>query len=234
MAATGTPTPNIGLRIPQGTDPASVADINYNSTVIDQKVGPVGSTSLQAQVDSAEQAMAYVVNGNTAPSGGIPSGKYVYVKNNTNGIATGMYITTAAISSGATVQASSLSACSEGAVNSLNSKLEPIRQEITFSNIHQGLTIHGTYRTAYISGNIVKCYIMITVNTGIPSWSELFRITNNNMKPAFSNGEEWFGISAFPDKGMYLACANVDICTSGFFLATGTYILDFTYLRKIE
>lgn len=123
MAATGTPTPNIGLRIPQGTDPASVADINYNSTVIDQKVGPVGNTSLQEQINSAEEAMAYVINGNDAPSGGIPSGKYVYVKNNTNGIATGMYITTAAISSGATVQASSLSACAEGAANALNSKI---------------------------------------------------------------------------------------------------------------
>ena len=52
MAATGTPTPNIGLRCPQGTDPASVDDINYNSGVIDTKLGAVGNTSVQAQIDA--------------------------------------------------------------------------------------------------------------------------------------------------------------------------------------
>lgn len=51
MAATGTPTPNIGLRRPQGTDPASVDEINYNSNLIDTKLGPVGNTSVQAQID---------------------------------------------------------------------------------------------------------------------------------------------------------------------------------------
>lgn len=51
MAATGTPTPNIGLRIPLGTDPASVDDINYNSTLIDTKLGAVGNESVQDQLD---------------------------------------------------------------------------------------------------------------------------------------------------------------------------------------
>lgn len=52
MAATGTPTPNIGLRIPVGTDPASVDDINYNSNLIDTKLGAVGSDSVQDQIDA--------------------------------------------------------------------------------------------------------------------------------------------------------------------------------------
>lgn len=51
MAATGTPTPNIGLRIPLGTDPASVDDINYNSNLIDTKLGAVGNDSIQDQID---------------------------------------------------------------------------------------------------------------------------------------------------------------------------------------
>ena len=51
MAATGTPTPNIGLRIPLGTDPASVDDINYNSNLIDAKLGAVGNDSVQDQID---------------------------------------------------------------------------------------------------------------------------------------------------------------------------------------
>ena len=58
MAATGTPTPNIGLRIPLGTDPASVDDINYNSEVIDTKLGAVGSTSVQAQLDALNSKIA--------------------------------------------------------------------------------------------------------------------------------------------------------------------------------
>lgn len=52
MAATGTPTTNLGLRRPQGTDPASVDDINYNSELIDTKMGPVGNTSVQEQINT--------------------------------------------------------------------------------------------------------------------------------------------------------------------------------------
>ena len=60
MAATGTPTPNIGLRRAQGTDPASVDDINYNSALIDTKLGAVGNSSVQDQIDS--------LNGKITPS----------------------------------------------------------------------------------------------------------------------------------------------------------------------
>lgn len=60
MAATGTPTPNIGLRRPQGTDPASVDDINYNSNLIDTKLGPVGNSSVQEQINSLNSKMANI------------------------------------------------------------------------------------------------------------------------------------------------------------------------------
>lgn len=62
MAATGTPTTNIGLRRPQGTDPASVDDINYNSELIDTKLGAVGDTSLQAQVTALNSNIAKIGN----------------------------------------------------------------------------------------------------------------------------------------------------------------------------
>lgn len=58
MAATGTPTTNLGLRCPLGTDPASVDDINYNSGVIDEKMGAVGNTSVQAQLDALNSKIA--------------------------------------------------------------------------------------------------------------------------------------------------------------------------------
>jgi len=59
MAATGTPTPNIGLKRPLGTDPASVDDINYNSNLIDTKLGPVGNTSVQAQINELNSNLTY-------------------------------------------------------------------------------------------------------------------------------------------------------------------------------
>ena len=60
MAATGTPTTNLGLRRPQGTDPASVDDINYNSEVIDTKLGAVGSTSVQEQINTLNSKLTTI------------------------------------------------------------------------------------------------------------------------------------------------------------------------------
>lgn len=64
MAATGTPTPNIGLRIPLGTDPASVDDINYNSNLIDTKLGAVGNDSVQDQIDDLNSKFTSIGMGN--------------------------------------------------------------------------------------------------------------------------------------------------------------------------
>ena len=79
MAATGTPTPNIGLRIPLGTDPASVDDINYNSNLIDTKLGAVGNDSVQDQIDDLNSNFSRLIQGaievsdaNNATEQGIP------------------------------------------------------------------------------------------------------------------------------------------------------------------
>ena len=58
MAATGTPTPNLGLRIPVGTDPASVDDINYNSNLLDTVLGAVGNISVKDQLDELSDQIA--------------------------------------------------------------------------------------------------------------------------------------------------------------------------------
>ena len=62
MAATGTPTPNLGLRIPVGTDPASVDDINYNSNLLDTALGAVGNTSVKDQLDELSDQIATINN----------------------------------------------------------------------------------------------------------------------------------------------------------------------------
>ena len=61
MAATGTPTTNIGLRRPQGTDPASVDDINYNSLRLDNVIGAVGSQSIAAQISALKSDVGSLV-----------------------------------------------------------------------------------------------------------------------------------------------------------------------------
>ena len=65
MAATGTPTPNLGLRIPVGTDPASVDDINYNSNLLDTVLGAVGNTSVKDQLDELSDQIANINGYNT-------------------------------------------------------------------------------------------------------------------------------------------------------------------------
>ena len=79
MAATGTPTPNIGLRIPIGTDPASVDDINYNSNLIDTKLGAVGSDSVQDQIDTLNGKIRKTISisGTTDGTGDIALNMYV-------------------------------------------------------------------------------------------------------------------------------------------------------------
>lgn len=99
MAATGTPTTNLGLRCPLGTDPASVDDINYNSGVIDEKMGAVGNTSVQAQLDTLNSKMAYV--GYVAPISWEPTGSEASV---TSGTAVNIAVVSELIPSGATAR----------------------------------------------------------------------------------------------------------------------------------
>ena len=137
MAATGTPTPNLGLRRAQGTDPASVDDINYNSELLDTKLGAVGATSVQGQIDAlsastaqtfgnVQDGLAIVSNGNTHVA--IPAGYWVYVKGHGT-LSEGLYKNTsgATIAANATLSTSNLTADPDGGLNSvysaLNSKL---------------------------------------------------------------------------------------------------------------
>jgi hypothetical protein len=60
-----TTTTNLGLTKPSGTDKIRIAQINGNMDILDDKIGAVGNTSLQAQVTSANEAIANKANVNT-------------------------------------------------------------------------------------------------------------------------------------------------------------------------
>lgn len=153
MSATGTPTPNLGLRIPLGTDPASVDDINYNSNALDTAIGDIGSTSVADQLmasdsglSSTQAGMAIVVNGNTAPRA-ISAGQYLYIKNHSS-LSAGGYHATANIANGAAITSSNVAADADGVVNGAFSALN---SKITDNTV---TSINSSSIPSYVSGTI--------------------------------------------------------------------------------
>ena len=53
-----TSTTNLGLTKPAGTDKIRIAQINGNMDILDEKIGAVGNTSLQAQLTSQNEALS--------------------------------------------------------------------------------------------------------------------------------------------------------------------------------
>ena len=92
-----TTTQNLGLIKPAGTDKIRISQINSNMDTIDAKMGPVGSTPLQTQatnaaasISASQRSIAIIVDGDTAGATVAP-GQYAYLKNNTHGLAEGLY-----------------------------------------------------------------------------------------------------------------------------------------------
>ena len=178
MAATGTPTPNLGLRIPLGTDPASVDDINYNSNALDTIIGDVGETPVAGQLGAAnnrisavQAGLAIVCNGNTHAA--IESGQFAYVKNHGT-LAEGLYRnnTGSTIAANATLSSSNLTADSSGGLNTVYESLN--------GKITGNISTYGTYEKR---GNVVTVridkydadgitisgYDSITISTSFPA-----------------------------------------------------------------
>lgn len=59
-------TPNIGLTLPTGTEGWKRSVINGNFTILDTKIGAVGNTSLQSQINTLSSHTVYLshYNGN--------------------------------------------------------------------------------------------------------------------------------------------------------------------------
>ena len=85
-----TSTTNLGLTKPAYTDDADIADINTNMDILDAKIGAVGNTSVQNQINTTNAAVsantqninklkngiAFTENGDTATHS-ITAGQYV-------------------------------------------------------------------------------------------------------------------------------------------------------------
>lgn len=137
MSATGTPTPNLGLRIPLGTDPAAVEDINYNAGVLDTKIGAIGNDTVKGLLDHAGDeinalgdGLAIIANGNTHAA--IAAGEFVFVRNH-GSLATGLYKATTAIAANGALSSSNLTADSKGGLNSLSDQIGTYNIQVSAS-----------------------------------------------------------------------------------------------------
>ena len=92
MAATGTPTPNLGLRIPVGTDPASVDDINYNSNLLDTKLGAIGNDSVQDQIATLNSKITTLIGQYEDTTASTISDLILAKWNKVKGNGTGVYL----------------------------------------------------------------------------------------------------------------------------------------------
>lgn len=211
MAATGTPTPNLGLRRAQGTDPASVDDINYNSELLDTKLGAVGATSVQGQIDAlsastaqtfgnVQDGLAIVSNGNTHVA--IPAGYWVYVKGHGT-LSEGLYKNNsgATIAANATLSTSNLTADPDGGLNSvynaLNSKITVLENKTRYG---QGLSGEITTSLEYLTGQLelpAGIYI-IFANLGLQSYKAVKEIRIYSSTDDFTTSNlEMFSYGSF-------------------------------------
>lgn len=146
-------TTNLELIKPAGTDKIRIAQINQNMDTIDNAIGAVGNTSLQAQVTAAANSLnaveggVAIVSNNNAHSP-IASGQYVYIKNNAT-LAEGMYVATQSIGANGELTLSNVTPVSGGAINALQSAT------------NQALLNHdlGSFSTLNALGTALKTYI---------------------------------------------------------------------------
>lgn len=122
-----TTTQNLALIKPAGTDKIRIAQINSNMDTLDAKIGPVGNTPLQTQIENvaasisgAQSGIAIMTNNNTHSA--ITSGQFVYVRNHGT-LSEGLYQATANIAQNGTLSSSNLTAVSGGGLNALNSAI---------------------------------------------------------------------------------------------------------------
>lgn len=139
-----TQSPNLGLTLPIGSENVSRQIINDNNLIID------------GAVESNSEALAIVINGDTAPKA-ITSGQYLFIKNHTT-LPTGGYHATANIANGAAVTSSNVAQDADGIANALNGNITPVLVTVTAET---GVTISS--QNVYRIGKIVLVNIQITI-----------------------------------------------------------------------
>ena len=158
-----TQTTNYHLVKPAYSDTADIADINGNMDIIDgqMKTNADDVSSNSDAIAKNEAGLAIIVTGDSCTQA-VPAGGYAYIKNNTHGLAEGLYKNKSSISfptSGGTANSTVFEAVSDGIANALNSKLTGKANSIELDIINTGTskeriiamvsTMYSTVGTSY-------------------------------------------------------------------------------------
>lgn len=111
-------------------------------------------------VNNVENALAIVVNGDTAPKA-ITAGQYLFIKNHST-LATGGYHATANIASGGDVSGSNVAADADGISNAINSKFRSGVFNITLSGSAQTIDGSVDFSPAFPSGTVPSVVLTLS------------------------------------------------------------------------
>lgn len=197
--------------------------------------------NLSSEVSSAEESMAIVVNGDTAPKA-ISKGQYLFIKNHST-LATGGYHATAAISSGQSV-AGSVAADSEGICNALNSKITQYGSCVLLNAVgtleELGSQLLTLIRTLTDGEQIpVRFGVKSTYDTSVFEWLDytgfVTRLNNNQFAAEFinnrsrtltvstTNGGTSYDYSRITSQSVFEGRGKIMTDESGVFEAYGAY-----------
>ena len=147
----------------------SAGDSSYDSSLT-YSSGTVGKelSDQKNTLNHLEDGLAIIVNGDTC-STAVPIGGYAYIKNNTHGLAEGLYTNTSASAfptSGGTANSSVFTAVSGGGLNSLKNTFAP---EVSTATAVTNVTHFGSRNSVLKSGNIVQFSAVLVIDADVAS-----------------------------------------------------------------
>ena len=193
-------TSNINLSKPTYSEDADIAVINSNMDIIDGKMGAVGNTSVQAQLNTAStnitnlgKELCAVVAGKQSTTGAA-TGEYVIVRGSTiSGISDGAYIAAKTIPANTNLDSSYFSSTgmTKGIANALNSKITSLDSKVKVIQVSSGdfdtMTTANGYRALYCGqaiGNFTHGPSGIPTN--YPFTLEVLQLGNNSNNQNYS------------------------------------------------
>lgn len=183
-----------GLEIITGSSVAVYVKTLYGENIVEKITHdfPTRFTNDEAEMQAAEEALAIVVNGNTAPKA-LTTGQYLFLKNHST-LPSGGYHVTTNIANGETITSSNVTADADGIANALNGKFtelgaSKIQTGTVMSNAMSDITVGGgnmRYKdvalTGFTSAPIVQA---TTINNNTGTYGNVNSFVSNVTSTSF-------------------------------------------------
>lgn len=145
-------------------------------------------TRAQTAETNIEKGIAIIVTGDTAASA-IPAGNYAYIKNNTHGLAEGLYTAAAAFpATGGTANSTTFTPVNAGGLNDIINNLKPIQiaNPVTWDTDYVDDTV--SIADLYKMGNMYVLQLNIALKQTVQVLTTVGTI-NANHRPAMANSD---------------------------------------------